>query len=49
MSTVSFYLCISTLQSVPNIFVQGVHLGGSDDLSAARENGRLASMMKIKP
>ncbi|KAL7413616.1 thioredoxin-like protein [Mrakia frigida] len=43
------YLATLTGQrSVPNIFVQGHHLGGSDDLVKASDSGELAKRMEIK-
>jgi hypothetical protein len=42
------YLIFRPAQSVPNIFIQGKHLGGSDDLLAAISNGRLATMLEVK-
>lgn len=31
--------------TVPQIFVGGVHVGGSDDLAAAERNGRLDALL----
>ncbi|KAF9146309.1 hypothetical protein BGX30_001960 [Mortierella sp. GBA39] len=31
--------------SVPNVFVKGTHVGGSDDTHAAKESGRLRELL----
>ena len=33
-------------KSVPNVFVNGEHLGGNDDTQAAARNGKLQEMLK---
>ncbi len=33
-------------RSVPQIFINGVHIGGYDDLVAADRNGRLAELVE---
>ena len=33
-------------RSVPNVFVNGKHLGGNDDTQAAARNGTLKEMLK---
>ena len=33
-------------RSVPNVFVNGKHLGGNDDTQAAAKNGKLQEMLK---
>ncbi|KAF9428189.1 thioredoxin reductase [Entomortierella beljakovae] len=35
-------------RTVPNIFVNTKHLGGNTDLIAAREDGRLEKMLKLR-
>jgi glutaredoxin len=37
---------LSGQRTVPNIYVKGKHLGGSDDLAKAFERGTLMSMLK---
>jgi len=40
------YLCQKTGQrSVPNIFINTEHIGGSDDLAAAKASGKLAKLV----
>ncbi|KAF9126008.1 hypothetical protein BGW39_007000 [Mortierella sp. 14UC] len=34
--------------SVPNVFVKGTHVGGSDDTHAANESGRLRELLDKK-
>ncbi|GAV72189.1 Glutaredoxin domain-containing protein [Cephalotus follicularis] len=34
--------------TVPQVFVNGKHIGGSDDLSAAAESGQLKKLLNIK-
>lgn len=36
-------------RSVPQIFVNGVHVGGFDELAAADHNGKLAQLLKTAP
>ncbi|KAB2901582.1 MAG: glutaredoxin 3 [Xanthomonadales bacterium] len=36
-------------RTVPQIFVNGVHVGGYDDLLAADRDGRLASLLEAVP
>ena len=36
---------ISGQRTVPNIFIGGQHLGGCDDTIAARDSGKLVSML----
>lgn len=33
-------------RSVPNVFVNGVHIGGNDDTQAAARAGRLQELLK---
>lgn len=35
-------------RSVPNVFVNGQHVGGNDDTQAAHRNGNLAKMLAAK-
>lgn len=37
------------LRSVPQIFVNGVHVGGYDELVAADRSGKLLELMEMKP
>lgn len=44
------YLVERTKQStVPNVFVNGVHVGGYDNTSKAQKEGRLAKLLENKP
>lgn len=36
-------------RSVPQIFVNGVHVGGFDELAAADHNGKLAQLLTSAP
>lgn len=36
-------------RSVPQIFVNGVHVGGFDELAAAEHNGKLAQLLETAP
>jgi len=36
-------------RSVPQIFVNGVHVGGFDELAAADHNGKLAQLLETAP
>jgi glutaredoxin 3 len=33
-------------RSVPNVFVQGQHIGGNDDTQAAARSGKLEELLK---
>ncbi|CAB9502718.1 Glutaredoxin-2, mitochondrial [Seminavis robusta] len=35
-------------RSVPNVFVQGRHVGGNDDTQAAHQNGRLQDLLLME-
>ena len=37
---------ITNQKSVPNVFVNGKHVGGNDDTQAAARNGTLQEMLK---
>ena len=37
---------MSGLTTVPNVFIDGQHVGGADDTLAARESGRLADLLR---
>ena len=37
------------LRSVPQIFVNGVHVGGYDELVAADRSGKLLELMEMNP
>ena len=37
------------LRSVPQIFVNGVHIGGYDELVAADRSGKLLELMEMNP
>jgi glutaredoxin 3 len=37
------------LRSVPQIFVNGVHVGGYDELVAADRSGKLLELMELEP
>ena len=37
---------MSGLTTVPNVFIDGQHVGGADDTFAARESGRLADLLR---
>jgi glutaredoxin 3 len=39
----------SGMRSVPQIFVNGVHIGGYDDLVAADRSGKLLKLMEKAP
>nr|AJT47984.1 glutaredoxin [Phaffia rhodozyma] len=42
------YLAEKTGQrTVPNIFIQGKHVGGSDDLSKAKSSGALTKLIQV--
>ena len=38
---------MSKRQSVPQIFIGGAHVGGSDDLYALEEQGRLDNLLGL--
>lgn len=47
-SAIQAYLIDKTGQrTVPNVFVQGKHVGGSDDLAAAHRSGKLAELIQL--
>ncbi|TPX31527.1 hypothetical protein SmJEL517_g05173 [Synchytrium microbalum] len=47
-SEIQRYLKEKTSQTtVPNIFIHEQHIGGSDDLHAAKANGRLEKLLKL--
>ncbi|KAF9964820.1 hypothetical protein BGZ70_005875 [Mortierella alpina] len=36
---------ISGQSTVPNVFIKGIHLGGSDDTHAAKQSGKLKELL----
>lgn len=34
-------------RSVPNVFVQGQHIGGNDDTQAAAQSGKLQQLLEL--
>lgn len=36
-------------RSVPNVFVNGQHVGGNDDTQAAAQSGELQALLKSSP
>lgn len=41
-------LSMTGQRTVPNVFVNGKHLGGNDDTQAAFSSGRLQQMLKVE-
>ena len=39
-------LKVSGQRTVPNVFINGNHLGGNDDTQAAARSGKLAEMLE---
>eukprot|EP00127_Corallochytrium_limacisporum_P001686 Clim_evm23s77 gene=Clim_evmTU23s77 len=42
----SYLATVSGQRTVPNVFINGQHLGGNSDVQAASRNGQLSTMLK---
>jgi len=48
-SDIQAYLLSKTAQrTVPNIFINQQHVGGSDDLTKAKSNGKLGQLLAVR-